>query len=300
MESITIGTLPYEANALIYIADEQKFFKANGLEVAIKNYETGLAATTAVTQGAVDIAACAEFISVGKAFQKEDIFIIATIAKNLNELLIGRIDKGIKTVADLSGKKIGVPRKTIAEFYLGRFLDLHGLSTQDITLVDLPPSRLQEALVQNEVDAVIAWQPWAKQIENRLAQNKVVWPAQSSQLLYWNMVVKDVRSAKQDRLIKKVLRSLLQAEKYLVGHPEEAKDIVRTRLRYDNAYLEEVWPKQQFFLSLDQSLIAALEDEARWMIQNKLTTEKKVPDFLEYIYLEGLKAVKPEAVSIIR
>jgi NitT/TauT family transport system substrate-binding protein len=43
-----------------------------------------------------------------------------------------------------------------------------------------------------------------------------------------------------------------------------------------------------------------MEDEARWMIKNKLTTEKNIPDFLDYIYLDGMKAVKPEAVSIIR
>jgi hypothetical protein len=43
-----------------------------------------------------------------------------------------------------------------------------------------------------------------------------------------------------------------------------------------------------------------LEDEARWMIKNNLTREKQIPDFMNYIYVDGLKAVKPEAVSIIR
>jgi NitT/TauT family transport system substrate-binding protein len=43
-----------------------------------------------------------------------------------------------------------------------------------------------------------------------------------------------------------------------------------------------------------------MEDEARWMISNNLTQEKQVPDFLNYIYEDGLKAVKPEAVKIIR
>jgi len=36
------------------------------------------------------------------------------------------------------------------------------------------------------------------------------------------------------------------------------------------------------------------------MIKNKLTSEKTVPNFLDYIYEDGLKAVKPEAVNIIR
>jgi ABC-type nitrate/sulfonate/bicarbonate transport system substrate-binding protein len=97
MESITIGTLPYEGSALIFIADDQQFFKANGLEVTIKDYETGLATTSALKKGEVDIAACAEFIIVGKAFQKEKILSIATIAKNLNEHIIAAGQGGVGT-----------------------------------------------------------------------------------------------------------------------------------------------------------------------------------------------------------
>ena len=43
-----------------------------------------------------------------------------------------------------------------------------------------------------------------------------------------------------------------------------------------------------------------MEDEARWMTNDGLTTEKQVPNFLDYIYDDALKAVKPEAVNIIR
>jgi len=36
------------------------------------------------------------------------------------------------------------------------------------------------------------------------------------------------------------------------------------------------------------------------MIDNGLTNQKVVPDFMEYIYVDGLKAVRPEAVNLIR
>ena len=64
--------------------------------------------------------------------------------------------------------------------------------------------------------------------------------------------------------------------------------------------METVWSQNQYSLSLDQSLIVAMEDEARWMISNGLTTEKHVPDFLNYIYEDGLRAIKPETVTIVR
>jgi NitT/TauT family transport system substrate-binding protein len=64
--------------------------------------------------------------------------------------------------------------------------------------------------------------------------------------------------------------------------------------------MDTVWQQNQFTLSLDQSLVLAMEDEARWMIKNNLTTERQVPNFLDYIHEDGLKAVKPELVNIIR
>jgi len=49
-----------------------------------------------------------------------------------------------------------------------------------------------------------------------------------------------------------------------VLHPNETKAIIQRRLQYDDAYMATVWPENQFSLSLDQSLILAMEDEARW------------------------------------
>ena len=93
---------------------------------------------------------------------------------------------------------------------------------------------------------------------------------------------------------------MVQAESYLASHQSEAKAIVRKRMNFDNAYLEIILQRYQFSLSLDQSLITAMEDEASWMIKNNLTTEKKVPDFVNYTYVDGLKAIKPEAVNLIQ
>jgi hypothetical protein len=36
------------------------------------------------------------------------------------------------------------------------------------------------------------------------------------------------------------------------------------------------------------------------MIENGHPSEQKVPNFLDYIYEDGLEAVKPDAVNIIR
>lgn len=101
-------------------------------------------------------------------------------------------------------------------------------------------------------------------------------------------------------LVTRFLNSLAQAEEYIINHPDESKAITQKRFKFDRASIESVWQVHHFSVSLDQSLITAMEDEARWMIKNKQTSEKQVPDFMNYIYIDGLKAVKPEAVNIIR
>ena len=122
--------------------------------------------------------------------------------------------------------------------------------------------------------------------------------AQSGQSLYALAVSTDKWLTDHPEIVKRFLKSLAQAEEFLVHHPSEAKVIIQKRLNIDEADLAAIWPQDTFSLSLDQSLILAMEDEARWLISNNLTTEKAVPNFLDYIYIDGLKAVKPGGVRI--
>jgi NitT/TauT family transport system substrate-binding protein len=127
----------------------------------------------------------------------------------------------------------------------------------------------------------------------------IISPLQNSQYAYWNLVSTTDWTKEHSAAIVPLLKSLAQAEGYLANYQDEAKASVGKRMNFEDAYLEMNWGRYQFSPSLDQSLILAMEDEARWLINNNLTTEKQVPDFLDYIYMDGLEAVKPNAVSIV-
>jgi NitT/TauT family transport system substrate-binding protein len=300
VETVIIGKTPNETNALVYIAQGCGLFAANGLNVVFKDYASGVEATNALLKGEVDLATCAEFVMVGRVLRKENICGITSINKFENAYIIGRIDKGISGIADLKGKRIGIARQTSPEFYLGRFLDLHGVSIKQVTLINVTPAQSVDALVSGSVEAVAVFQPYANTIKQKLADGVVIWRAQSGQLDYFNIISTHTWVASHLEMIGRLLRSLIQAENYVVSHPDEAKAIVQERLHYDHAYINTVWTEHQFSVSLEQGLIAAMEDEARWMINNNLTRERTIPDFTNYIYIDGLKAVKPEAVNIIR
>ena len=302
MESIAIAYSPFESTALLWLAEDQHFFSRNGLNITLRKYDAGVGALDGMLKGEADIGVgIAEFPMVGRVLQKVKIRIFGNIDKAEFIYLVGRKDRGIEKVSDLKGKRVGTTLRTAAHFHLGRFLNLHGMNMQDITLVDVKtPEEWVNAIVNGDIDAIATAQPYVNSIKERLGTNAVVWSAQSSQPLYGLIISTDEWITKHPELASRFLKSLAQAEEYAIRNPAEAKAIIQKRLNLDAAYMETVWSQNQFSLSLDQALILTMEDEARWMIKNNLTTEKQVPDFLNYIYEEGLKAVKPEAVNIIR
>lgn len=298
---ITVSMEPTAVNSLIYIADDRKYFANNGLEVVIEDsYPSGAAAAEQMQRGKSDLSTTAEFAIVRHAFAGLETRVVASIDMFMHMKLIGRKDRGIRTPSDLAGKRIGVPLKTAADFKLGRFLDLHRIDKSKITIVNVQAPQALDALTGAAVDAIVTWQPNVTAITDRLGADAVIWEVQSGQPMYCILATTETWAAKHPDLLRRFLKSLLQAEQYLIANEDGARTIVQKRLGYDDRYIRTIWPEHQFSLRLEQSLILAMEDQARWMIENKLINENKVPDFLEYIHEDGLKEAKPLAVDIIR
>ena len=299
MESITIGEPALEQSALIYIAEDQGYFASNELNVTMRDdYPSGVGPVMDMTFGRLDISVSAEYPVIAQIFNKKNISIIGTIDKYQNEELIGRRDRGIENISDLKGKKVGLPKNTICEFFLGRFLNLHGMGLQDVALIDLPASQSIETITNGSVDAIIYYQPYVYEIEDRLGDKGIIWQAQSNQLLYGVMACRNDWAAGHEKQINKLMKSLAQAEEYFIDHPDEAKAIVQKKLNFSDTYMAAIWPNHRFSLTLDQSLLIAMNDEGRWMINNNITGEKTIPYFRDYIYTKGLEEIKPESVNI--
>jgi len=66
----------------------------------------------------------------------------------------------------------------------------------------------------------------------------------------------------------------------------------------DKEILIATWGYFSFQLFLDQSILLSLEDNARWAISNKHTDSSKMPNYLDYICTDALKAIDPSAVMV--
>ncbi|HEX9805106.1 MAG TPA: NrtA/SsuA/CpmA family ABC transporter substrate-binding protein [Candidatus Dojkabacteria bacterium] len=299
VDKITVANIG-EYTILNLIAEDQGYFQDNGLDVQINEYPSGPAAIDALLKGDVDFAIAADFVCVSNISTNKDLRIISGVSSGDAFKFLGRKDKGITQSADLNGKRIGVTRKGLGEFFLGQLLTLNGLYFHDVTIVDLQPDEIVIDLEKGKIDAAVVFNPYAYNIQDILRENILVSSAQGSQRAFTVALSTDTFINSQPDTVRRYLNALYQSEELLKRDEHRGKIILAKAMEYDFAYVNYIWPELEFGLGLDQSLLLNMESEERFRIENELTTETKVPNYLEYIYFDALEEVNPDRISIIR
>jgi NitT/TauT family transport system substrate-binding protein len=298
-ESITVGIMPSEVEALIYIARDQGYFADNNLNVTLKNYTTGLLAVNGLLNHEVDVATATDFVLVGKALANQSVTSFGAIDRYSIAYLVGRTDLGVNNISDLKGKRIGVSIGTASQFNLGRFLELNGIDTSEVTLVNVPVNRMPAALLNGSVAAVMTSTTYIDSIQSAIPDKIISWPAQSDSATTYLAVTNTSWAADNPDTIIRFLKAMDQAASFVIHDQAESQQLLCSDINCTSSYIQKVWGDHQFSLSLDQSLIYTMEDQSRWMIRNNLTSSP-VPNFLNYIYFDGMEAVEPGSVNIIR
>lgn len=298
--NLVISTGSPGFSALTLVADKKGFFRKYGLNVTIRDYPTGIDAVNDLMEGNADLAYAAEFVGVSLIGNYPELRIIGSTADCDVISIVSRNDRGIVSPKDLKGKSIAVPKSTQAEFFLGRYLTLNGLNPADIKVNYLSPSDLVQSVVNGQNDAAIIWEPYAFTIGKQLGKNSTTFPAQSGQRFYWVVYTRPDVIRNRPDVLTRYFRALEEAGSYFYQNENESKAIVRERVDLPEDYVDSLFKNNQYVLSLDQSLIIAMEDESRWMISNNLTDKKVVPNYLDYISTEPLHTVNPRMVNIIR
>lgn len=294
-----------ELSSLIVIAQTQGYFKEEGLEIILTDEENGIIGQQNLLAGKEDIITTSEFGFVRNSFSDASSKIIATIDKADFIELIARRDKRISLPSDLKGKKIGFVSKTSLEYFLSRFLTFNNLSLKDINPVNLPFDKMQEAITSGIVDAVVANDPYAYQIKGALGAKSISWSAQNGQDVFAVAVSTDEFTKSHPQAVMRFLKAIVSANQFVKMNPDLAKQIMQDKLQFEQKYIDQEWRKNKFTVSLDQSLLTAMEEEGRFVIANILTDSPRgeagktiVPNYTDFIYTDALRKVSLDAVTL--
>ncbi|MBF0120351.1 MAG: ABC transporter substrate-binding protein [Desulfobacterales bacterium] len=296
---ISLGCYIGESSSLYFVGEKKGFFNKNNINFTLKAYDAGKLALEDVIAEKLDFASISDFAFVAKSFNNTKLRIILITGMSNSQQLIVRKDR-IKTISDLKNKNIAIMKNTSSEFAFGTFLDLNQLKFEDINLLNLKPPQMIENIKKGDIDGVVIWEPTLYKIKTALKENIHVLSSKKDIAPYHVILATTIDVIqKKSELIQRFIKSLIQAENFLKNNEKEVKEIVKTRIGADDDYINYVWGNETFNLSLPQSLLPTMEDEAEWMIEVKLTDKKTKPSFLNYIYLEGLNKEKPDSISII-
>jgi NitT/TauT family transport system substrate-binding protein len=139
--------------APFYLAQQKGYYKAAGLDVTFQNGNDDTLVTL-VGQGSVDIGLADGTSVIPAVANGVPIRYVTTIYAKLPNIVFAKASSGIKTVADLKGKKLGTPGKFGSSWImLQALLASAGLKTSDLDIQLYPDFGQGAALAQGAIDA---------------------------------------------------------------------------------------------------------------------------------------------------
>ena len=168
---------------------------------------------------------------------------------------------------------------------------------EDITLKHVKPAKLIEGFQDEELDAILPWEPFGFQNIALLGDKVTVHDTKNLNTLSFNLI-----SAKADNAIVKkatcIIQGLSKAIDYIVSNPVQSKAIVIDELNLSTEFIEWVWPDYIFKLGLNQSLLLSIKSQTIWAIETQMSYFKEAPHVEHFIDSRALSQVMPNAVNI--
>lgn len=151
--TVGLGYIPNVQFAQFYLADQAGYYRDAGLEVTLQN-KIDPDLVTLIGQGAIDIGSADGTSVIPAVSQGIPIVYAATIYGTNPSIVFAKASSGIRTAADLKGRKIGIPGKYGSSWImLQALLASVGLTPDDVQLVLYPDFGQGVALQQGAVDA---------------------------------------------------------------------------------------------------------------------------------------------------
>ncbi len=139
--------------------------KENGWEIEWRKFDAGTDVIAAMASGDVVLSELGSSpVAIGTSSGLDIQLIAYSDVIGKAESLIAHNGSGIKTIADLKGKRIAVPIGSTAHYSLMGALQHEGLAETDVTIVGMPPDQIAASWDQGVIDAAWIWQPVQSEI----------------------------------------------------------------------------------------------------------------------------------------
>lgn len=282
----------------IYVAEAKGYFQRERVAVRMHECSSGRQCFQRLSQGDADVATAAELMMTLNSLVGSDAAIVATISSSAHHIkLVARGGGGIKSPADLRGRRIATVQGTSAQYFLDSWLVFHDIDPKAVSVVFLATDQLLGALTRREVDAVAIWEPIASSAVAALGEASQTFPSPRVYTQHFSLMASRSTITQREGDLVKLLRALSSAERFIAEQPAEARKILHMKMQGETG-LDDM-AGLDFNLTLTQSLIATMDGQARWAVRQGLALEGQGSgNLLRSIDAASLRKAVPGAVSL--
>lgn len=264
------------------VAEQEGLFKGLGVDVTVHRFSSGKAVRDAMISGSVDMGSlgATPFI-VGVA--KGEVAAIGAIAYAGRTLMVvaGK-GSGVKSVADLKGKKVGSQRGSITDhIFQNKILQKAGLSARDVQVVNVSFQDHVAALASGSIDAFAGVDPYPTIAEHQ-GLGVILTDYGAYDITPVLLAINRPVLERNEAAVVEFLKGWLKAVRLFEQHPEQAAQIVWRDLKQQGYDVpQEVIRKAVGHLDVNAGFVPELKGYL--VEQAKVLVEKgqisSVPDF---------------------
>lgn len=298
-QRIVVTSPSFALTGLLFLAIDQGLFDRQGLDVAVDLKPSGKQSLDAMLEQKSDIALVAETPVMKAVMTGKRLAILGSLGESFGDfLIVGRMDRGIAKPEDLRGKTIAVEAGTSCEYFLDAVLTDHNIARNEVRIVPTSTDKIGAALAAGEIDAGVGWQPYVLEWQKQLGPKVYSYANPRYYTLTWFITANPDYIASHNEALQKFFRALLEAERHHQAHPDDMRRVLADQAKIsEELYDTDVY---RFALRLDQSMLVILESLSQWAMQRGIVPQQAMPNYLDYFETGPLKAVKPDAVTIVR
>ena len=163
--SLKIGVLPILDVLPLYVAEQEGYFTAEGVDVELVPFSSAVERDVALQTDQID-GEVNDLVSVALLNNDDDrVRVVRTAMRATPEkamFVVLSVDDAIQSATDLKGKEIGISGNSVIEYVVDRLLQAEGLSADEVVKQEVPkiPVRL-ELLTNGNIPAACLPEPLA-------------------------------------------------------------------------------------------------------------------------------------------
>jgi NitT/TauT family transport system substrate-binding protein len=229
----------------MWLSDHLGAFAKHGLEPEFKLFQTGLELFQAMIGGSLDVLSTGAVISNFPARGQGKMFLANAVEFATAQLWV-REDQGIKSFADLKGRRVATTTGTTAHVFLNTALRANNLAPGDIDLLNQRMPDAVTSFISGAVPAVALWVPFNITVRDKvpgarkLVDASAYYP-QAAIMSGWATTA-DFHAKSRDVLIR-VVKAWAEGNEYLTGKTDEALGVLQQK-HYSNVPLPDL--KEQY------------------------------------------------------